>query len=207
MSVILKDIDFNKRSTNNYKDSETEMYQMEEYINIAKKCISMFGGSSMSSKMIRDEDAISHVAEHVMWGHMRWSENGGRTLRSYLNQCAIWAIKVWKTKIYKSEKNKLMSLNHQITNGEGHSAEQIDLISDKKAKTPFEEAFLKPEKEAEKIIKNNKLTKLQQNCLEQRYMDNKKLQQIADSLGVSRQAVNQHIKKGIQKLRSEYGVC
>jgi len=207
MSVILKDIDFNKRASNNYEDSETEMYEMGEYINIAKKCISMFGGSSMSPKMIRDEDAISHVAEHVMWGHMRWSKNGGRTLKSYLNQCGIWAIKVWKTKIYKSEKNKIMSLNHQITNGDGRSAEQIDLISDKKAKTPFEEAFLKPGKEAERIIKNNKLTKLQQKCLEQRYMYDKKLQQIADSLGVSRQAVNQHIKRGIQKLRSEYGVC
>ncbi len=207
MSVILKDIDAKKRMSNNYSEHNAKMYDMKEYIDIAKRCISIFAGSAMSSKMIKDEDAISHVAEHVMWGHIRWREDGGRTLKSYLNQCAIWAVKVWKTKIYKSEKNKIMSLNHQITNSEGSCVEQIDLLKDEKAKTPFEEAFLNTNEEAVSIINNTKLTNLQKTCVEERYLYNKKLQQIADSLGVSRQAVNQHIKKAINKLRKHHGIC
>ena len=115
MTVVLKDIDFKKRKNNNYSKSNAEMYTLEEYLKISKKCISLFAERQMASRMLKDEDAISHVAEHIIWGHMRWRLDGGRTLRSYLNQCAIWAVKVWRTKIYQTEKKKIYSLNYHMS--------------------------------------------------------------------------------------------
>lgn len=207
MSVILKDIDYNKRKNNDYSKIKNEMYSLGEYREIAKKCISLFSGSTGSSFMIKNEDAISHVAEHIMWGHARWREDGGRTLKSYLNQCAIWAIKVWKTKAYHSDKKISMSLNHTISNNNGSESEQYKLIADKKSKTPEDIIFNNPSKEAKSMIKECSLTKLQNKCVSLRYIEGKKLQEIADEMGVSKQAVNQHIKKAVNKLRRHNGVC
>mgnify|MGYP003136584864 FL=1 len=207
MSVVLKDIDYNKRKENEYEKINVEMYTVSKYRDIAKKCISLFSGPSFSQNMIRDEDAISHVAEHIMWGHMRWKDGAGRTLKSYLNQCGIWAIQSWKTKIYNSSKLKISSLNTAIGNdGEKQTSHQ-DLISDKKSKEPFDILFNNSKDKAQKIIAAKFLTSLQKRCLSSRYIDGKKLVEIADELGVTRQAVNQHIKKAINKLRKHNGIC
>jgi len=207
VSVILKDIDYNKRKNNDYSKINSEMYSLDKYRDIAKKCISLFSGASCSVFMIKNEDAISHVAEHIMWGHARWREDGGRTLKSYLNQCAIWAIKVWKTKAYKSDSKSCLSLNHTIYNNNGSESEQYKLVEDKKSKTPQEIIFNNPSNEAVSIIKKCSLTNLQNKCVSLRYIEGKKLQEIADEIGVSKQAVNQHIKKAINKLRKQNGIC
>jgi len=208
VSIVLKDIDFNKRKVNNYSENKAEMYTLHEYRNIAKRCISLFAEKPSSYGMIKNEDAIAHVAEHIMWGHMRWREDGGRTLKSYLNQCAIWSIKVWKTKIYQTDKKKELSLNHTICNSSGSESEQYKIIADKKSKTPEQIIFENKRHQAKELIDDKCLTNLQNKCLELRYIDGKKLQEIADEMGVSKQAINQHIKKGIKKLRERNnGVC
>ena len=212
MTVVLKDIDVKKRrSTKSKEFSDTELYELNEYRTIAKKCISLFSGPTFRGLMSKDEDVISHVAEHIMWGHIRWKEDGGRSLKSYLNQCAIWAIKVWKTKIYNSySKNKTISLNQSICNSstESDSANQIyQIIADRKSSEPFDILFNDNLEHAKRIIKSKPLTKIQSRCLHERYIDGKKLREIAGPLNISRQAVNQHIKKAIGKLRKHYGVC
>lgn len=208
MSIVLKDIDFNKRKNNDYASDTTKMYSLEDYTKIAMKCISSFCGTN-SAKMIKDEDAISHVAEHIMWAHIRWKPDGGRTLRSYLNQCAIWSIKVWKTKAYNEDKKNIMSIDYNInsSNSADKDLSLSDYIQDKKTPKPFDILFNNNSDDVEKIINHKCLTKLQRKCLEQRYLEGKKLRQIAESLGVTRQAVNQHVKKAIKKLRKEHGIC
>lgn len=207
MSVILKDIDVKKRETNNYAENNCEMYSLDKYMDIAKKCISLFSGPQNSSPMIKDEDAVSHVAEHIMWGHLRWRQDGGRTLKSYLNQCAIWSIKVWKTKAYNNKDKKILSLNHPISAYSDEDSQHYEIVADKSAEEPFDILFNRKKDEVKKILKNNCLTNLQNLCLNQRYIHGKKLQEIANEMGVSRQAVNQHIKKGVNKLRKYHGIC
>jgi len=213
MTVVLKDIDVKKRKANHNNNFNKEsLYDLDKYRDIAKKCISLFSGPNFCSSMIKNEDAISHVAEHVMWGHIRWEEAKGRTLKSYLNQCAIWAIQVWKTKIYKNSTSdiKTMSLNYSIGghNEAGDGSNQIyQVTEDKKCLEPFEILFKDKSDEAKSIISSECLTKTQRKCLYGRYIEGKKLREIANELNVSRQAVNQHIKKAILKLRKENGIC
>jgi len=207
MPVVMKDIDFNKRNKNNYEANKNKMYSLNEYTTIAKKCISKFSGLSSCSSMLKSEDAISHVAEHLMWGHIRWSETGGRTLKSYLNQCAIWSIKSWKTKVYHNEGKNIASLNYSNSDEQDKQTEVYQTIEDKKCKDPFEILYNNKYSEIKSLIKSKCLTKLQSRCLYERFVEGKKLRQIAESLSVSRQAVNQHITKAVKKLRKENGIC
>jgi len=205
MPVVMKDIDFNKRNKNDYKSSSTSMYSLDEYRKIAKKCIAKFSGPNSCSSMLKSEDAISHVSEHLMWGHVRWKEDGGRTLKSYLNQCAIWAIKSWKTKIYNTE--DISSLNYCNLNDQEKNTQTYQNVEDKKCKEPFELLYNDNFSEMKSLISSKCLTKLQSRCLYERYVEGKKLRQIAESLSVTRQAVNQHITKAVKKLRKENGIC
>ena len=208
MGVILKDIDLQKRKSSELIQ-QNELKEMSFYIDMAKKCISMFSGPSFIQQMLNNEDAISHVAEHIMWGHMRWDEKRGRTLKSYLNQCGLWAIKIWKTKVYNLSNSgyTVQSLNHPAGRAGEETPELSDIIPDENMKTPHEHIYEDKLQEAIKQINSGCLTELQRKCIESRYLEGKKLRQIAEVLHVSRQAVNQHIKKGLKKLRKQNGIC
>ena len=207
MAVVIKDIDFNKRNKNNYKEDNTEMYSLKQYREIAKKCISKFSGPAYCSSMIRSEDAISHVSEHIMWGHIRWDKEGGRTLKSYLNQCAIWAIKSWKTKMYGNETKNIASLNYSNPSEGDKETQRYQTIEDKSCKEPVEILCDDTSFRVDEIINSDVLTPLQSKCLYQRFIEGKKLRQIAESLSVTRQAVNQHITKAVRKLKKKNGIC
>lgn len=207
MPVILKDIDQNKRSKNDYSKSQANMESLEYYDTVAKKCISMFAGT-LSQKMLKDEDAISHVSEHIMWGHLRWKEDGGRTLKSYLNQCGIWAIKIWKTKMYKTmSSSQVQSLNYDLSVGGSDSCELYQITKDEKCEEPFDILFDNKKTDAIKAIEDKCLTNLQRTCLQQRYIEGKKLRQIAEAMNISKQAVDQNIRKAIEKLKNKNGIC
>ena len=105
------------------------------------------------------------------------------------------------------EQKKIRSLNHVISNGGDGESQQYELIADKKCKDPFDILFNNAKLEAESVIEDECLTSLQCKCLKERYINGKKLQQIAGSLGITRQAVNQHIKKGLNKLKERHGIC
>ena len=70
MGIILKDIDEKKRSGNTYEKNQNEMKDVSFYTSIAKKCISMFAGSPTSSRMLKDEDAISKSMWHMGYQDM-----------------------------------------------------------------------------------------------------------------------------------------
>ena len=201
MTVVLRDVDVTKRAKNDYVTNADTLLTLYEYIEIARRCIGAFASSS---GMLNDDDAVAHVAEHLMLGHLRWKEDGGRTLYSYLNQCAIWAIKSWKNKLYQTNKqHQELSLNADAgRNGEG--AQLYQFVPDKKAKEPFDILFNDNEKTVGSLVESECLTHLQRYCLKRRYIENQTLQEIANSLGVSRQAVHLHIKKAIARLQNEF---
>jgi RNA polymerase sigma factor (sigma-70 family) len=203
MTVVLRDIDAQKRRGSSY-ENESEMYTLSEYLEIAQKCISRFSFQENSIGMLNDESAVSHVAEHIMWGHLRWKKDGGRSLKSYLCQCAIWAMKVWKTKTYQVDQKKQMSLNYEL-DGDGGN-QQYEITPDPKLKEPFELIYNDANKNANEMINKSNLTDIQKKCMKERYIDGKKLQEIASSLAVSKQAINQHIKRALKKMRGNENV-
>ena len=101
MKVVIKDIDATKLQKSEIFETDNELLDLSSYILMAKKCIAYFASPDLSQQMLRNEDAISFVAEHLMMGTCRWDESKGRAFKSYHNQCAIWAIQNWVSRITK----------------------------------------------------------------------------------------------------------
>jgi len=201
MTVVLWDIDVKKRRQNNsLNDQGVTDWTLDDYYQVAQRCIGAFASGSLAQSMLRNEDAISFVAEHLMYASCRWNETAGRTVHSYLNQCAIWAIKRWIKLSNKATQTEVVSLNADSCPGSRTQAYEI--IADVNTQTPDEALSDQEQSDAlAKIVDNAGLTERQRHCLDVVYVKGQKPSDVARDLGISRQAVDQCLNKGIRKIQ------
>jgi len=151
--------------------------------------------------MLKSEDALSFVAEHLMYATCRWKAEGGRTLRSYLNQCAIWAIQRWILLSKNATKYSCISLNQH-----GHSSDedtdQLYSIIPDGSEQPLDELCHWEEQDAIRKIMDSELTDRQRECIELIYVQGLTGADAARELGISRQTVEQCTTKGLTKIRT-----
>lgn len=202
MSVVLWDINSSKRrdsgTLTSTPETESRMLSLDDYLEISKRCISAFASGTVRSSMLNSEDAISFIAEHLMYASCRWDAELGRTLRSYLNQCAIWAIRRWILLSKKANEFSCMSLNAEIYD---EQEPLYSVISDE-AIQPVDELCRKEETDAIRKIMDSELTDRQRECIELIYIQGVSGAEAARQLGISRQAVEQCTTKGIAKIRT-----
>jgi len=196
--VVLWDIDVKKRrnSSSIGQTSACEDWTLDDYYEVARRCIGAFATGSLAQAMLRDEDAVSFIAEHLMYGAHRWHADGGRTVNSYLNQCAIWSIQRWIALTKRTQKHAIVSLN---ANCPGTRAQRHELIADEKILPP--DTIVSQQENSRHLIDDYGLTDRQRHCLEVVYIQGQKPSDVARDLGISRQAVDQCINKGIQKIQ------
>lgn len=199
MSVVVTDL--NSTSLNKSKifdiseEAKGRILSLSEYIKIAKKTIAHFASSSLASSMLKNEDAISFIAECLMKGSIRWKEDGGRELHSYLNQCAIWGIKRWVTNQKSANRYSGLSLDYILDESEGNSL--YALLEDKKQRK-------EPDLSIDEIINKPYLNDTQKECLRLRFVDGMTLRAIGKTLNKSSQRIEQIVNKALGKLRKEY---
>jgi RNA polymerase sigma factor (sigma-70 family) len=198
-----------------YKNHESIQFDsMEEYILLAKKSISKFANkisNGLSTKMLKDEDAISSVATAIMMADWRWDEDykneagTKKTKYSYRNQCAIWAIQTHVSKIYKKPKkiNKIYSLDHDIEDLDG-SVHQY--IKDENAKSPEDILIEKEyndnlEKVTQQILNLDCLSARQKDYIYLYYFEDYTFEKIGKKYGITREAVRQGLNKAINILK------
>lgn len=198
-----------------YKDHNTVNFEsLDFYITLAKKIIAKTGSrssSSLTKKMLKDEDAISFVANSLMMGDWRWKDGEDKnykSLYSYRNQCGIWAIKTYLTKFYKQKNsNKKMisnfSLNHMC---DDETSELTHVIPDEKQINPIDILIDGETKESlcdmiHKIIDSDILSDKQKDFIKLYYFENMTLEKIGNLYGVTREAIRQSIKNSLQKIR------
>lgn len=202
MTVVLWDIDVNKRRANNtLSNTSVRDWTLDDYYDVAQRCIGAFAAGSMAQSMLRNEDAISFVAEHLMYAAYRWTESGGRTVNSYLNQCAIWSIHRWIVLTKRASKKSLASLN--ADNCPTADTKQLyTMVADDKTQTPAEVLMDQEQTDGlAHVIDDAGLTDRQRHCLEVVYVQGQKPAEVARDLGISRQAVDQCLTKGIRKIQ------
>lgn len=195
---------------------ETMYDSLDTYINLAKKTISKFGPkfyNGLSIEMLKNNDAISDVATAIMYADWRFDptrtgKNGqAKTLYSYRNQCAIWAIKTYVTNKYKKHVDSIsLDANSKDLDLSMHST-----ISDAKANDPVEILIEQEETHNLKtnindLLSNNNLSEKQREQIRMYYLENHTLSYIGKKFGVSREAVRQNIKRAIEIIRS-YDKC
>jgi RNA polymerase sigma factor (sigma-70 family) len=184
---------------------------LDTYINLAKKTISKFCPkfyNGLAAEMLRNPDAVSDVATAIMYADWRFDPDRKgktglqKTIYSYRNQCAIWAIKTYVTSKYKKQKDVSLDFDND------HDSESLNsMIEDKKALTPIANLIEKESSEQlsntlNELLDNNLLTEKQKEQIKLYYFDDETLFAIGKRFGVSREAVRQNIKRGIEIIRS-----
>jgi len=185
---------------------------LSTYLNLAKKTINKFAPSFLSKEMLSSSDAVSEVATAIMFADWRFDPNRKgktgqqKTLYSYRNQCAIWAIKTYITNKYKpsSKKKNTFSLEYDFNNDE--SGTLADTIADSKLIDPLEEIIDREKKECiseliEGLLNSNMLSVKQKDQIKLYYLEGYTLSKIGQKYGVSREAVRQNIKRAIGTIK------
>lgn len=188
---------------------EKKFDSLSSYISLAKKTISKFAPkfyNGLAADMLSNEDAISDIATALMQADWKFdSERVGptglkKTKYSYRNQCVIWAIKTYVTQRYK--KKPKSSLDFEI--GDNDTLSQT--IADESSLDPLDILIQKESEENLKtniaeILDSSVLNKKQRAQIKLYYYDNYTLSEIGAKYGVSREAIRQNIKRGIQNIQ------
>ena len=203
MKVVIKDIDKTKLKNNKIFESTNEMLSLQEYVNISKRCIGHFASPDLAKQMLQSEDAISFVAEHLMMATCRHDEAKGRTLRSYHNQCAIWAIQNWVARISKNTDYEILSLNKELKES-GTAREMYQVIADERPVFPSNIERQENLLLAQKLLSSPVLSELEKDCISMKFLDEMSASEIAERLDVNRKLVYTSIQKGLAKLREFY---
>lgn len=200
-----------------YKDhSNISFESLDFYINLSQKIIAKIAPTfftGLSKEMLKNEDAISFVANAIMMGDWRWEKNSEeeskqhKSLYSYRNQCAIWAIKTYITKQYKTKHSKKRintdcSLNY--TDSEDMQLEAI--IEDKSQKDPIDIVCYQEDQQIKKnliddLLESEILSDKQKEYIRLYYLENMTLEKIGQKYNVTREAIRQSIKSGISKIK------
>lgn len=202
-----------------YSDhSSVNFESLDFYLNLAQKIIAKLGPtffSGLSKEMLKNEDAIAFVANAIMMGDWRWKKEEHekdkkqyKSLYSYRNQCAIWAIKTYVTKKYKIAHSVKRAYN--ISGVGGKDCEDLmitDVISDTTQREPIEILIDKENAEMSElligeILSSNILSDKQKDHIKMYYFENQTLEKIGEKYNVTREAIRQSIKSSINKIRN-----
>lgn len=200
-----------------YKNhSAIEFESLGTYLLLAKKAISKFANSmysGLSTKMLKDEEAISSVANAIMMADWRWDDNyqntknTKKTKYSYRNQCAIWAIQTYITKNYKHQrktKKKVFSLDFDQKDDDTGSI--YDKIQNLSSEQPDIILMQQEEKEnlqanLECLISSDILSDRQKDYIKLYYFENQTFEQIGKKYNITREAVRQGLNKALDLIR------
>lgn len=214
MLLQLQGIGKQKISYKNHQDIEFD--SLNTYITLAKKAISKFANgfyNGLSIKMLKDEDAISAVANAIMMADWRWDDNykneqgTKKTKYSYRNQCALWAIQTYISKDSKHKKKhkKVYSLDFTIDSDEGGS-DLSSITSDISELSPEELTIEKESKQElsgliEQLLSLDCISARQKEYIKLYYFESYTFEKIGQKYGITREAVRQGLNKAIENIR------
>lgn len=200
-----------------YKDhSSIKFESLDFYLNLSQKIIAkvaptFFAG--LSKEMLKNEDAISFVANAIMMGDWRWEKENkeqsktNKNLYSYRNQCAIWAIKTYITKQYKNKNSKKrLNIDCSLNYSDGEDLQLETIIADKSQKDPLDIICEEEDKRAKNqlindLLESEILSNKQKDYIKLYYMEGMTLEKIGHRYNITREAVRQSIKSSISKIR------
>lgn len=214
MLLQLNGIGNQKISYKDHKDIKFD--SLQTYVLLAKKAISKFANqiyNGLSSKMLKDEDAIASVANAIMMADWRWDENyqndkgTKKTRYSYRNQCALWAIQTHVSKRSKKSKkyNNVYSLDYMSESDDSLSAHNY--TEDNKMLSPEQIAIKNEENKSLKnlidaMLESDCLTTRQRDYIKLYYFEDYTFDKIGKKYGITREAVRQGLNKALDIIRS-----
>jgi RNA polymerase sigma factor (sigma-70 family) len=161
---------------------------LSEYLLGARKILNIYGFSHHKN----DEDAISFVAYYMMKADQTWDGVSSSKSTWRFNQ-ARYAI--FKLKAKHKKQKKILSLDKKINTKSTRGVCLHNIIpSPQKINICIDEIL---------TIAKNRLSDTQYQCIFMRYVNDMKLHQISNKLGITKQAVDSSIQKALEKIRNE----
>ena len=204
MTLVMVDIDMCKAEKTDWFNTpgiQDYLFDLDEYLQIARKTIGAFSTPSMRRAMNND-DAVAYVADRLMIGTCRWVKGGKRgSHRGYLMACAKWAIKTWGSKFIQLQNHEWhdISLSH-----EAHVGSRLlvhETIADPKAKTPAENLETPATIYVQNLIGHANLTDQQREYVQCVHVEGLSASETARRVGVSRERVRQVLEAAMPRLR------
>jgi len=189
-----------------------EFETLEDYLILAKRVIAKLAPKfyqSLAMEMLKDEDAISDVANAIMVADWKWNPgyrsqtNTVRSKRSYRNQRAIWAMKKYISNKRKSKGT--MSLSYE-NKDQDNPVMASGMIEDKKSQDPAivaenRETIKNSKSLVSQLLATENITEKQKKYIISYYLEGHTLQEVGDKYGVSREAIRQGINSGIDTIK------
>lgn len=200
-----------------YKDASTIKFDdLSEYILLAKKSISKFANrfyNGLASKMLKDEEAISNVANAIMMADWRFDENykndanTKKTKYSYRNQCALWAIQTYVTKNHKKQKrqkNKIYSLNYTDQDDDSGA---YSYVEDARSQDPLSIIIEQENKDnlsslIDQLLSLDCLSHKQKDYIRLYYFEDYTFEEIGQKYNLTREAVRQSMNKALSLIKT-----
>lgn len=167
---------------------------LDEYLTGARKIMT----AQKFGFLTNDEDAVAHVAYRMMLADQTWDGSSSRETWRY-NQARYAILRVMFKK-KKEHKRNVKSLDYgwdMVERQEGHRARTLaDRIEDRSSHEDVYRQFLEVCKCADTI-----LTGRPQECFDLYYRDRLNMEEIGKKLGITKQAVSLHVKRGIKEIK------
>jgi RNA polymerase sigma factor (sigma-70 family) len=207
--VVISDINEKARGKVRelYESAEVRdrLWGLDQYLKFARQIIARFAIGSVRTQMLNDEDAIAFIAEHLITGAIRFDATKGRsTIKSYLNQCGLWAINRWLTNMKAANKIKVTSLDVERPNFHGGEAMMTrDIIPDD---APTSVEAIIANETMEEILNHPCLNETQRQCLRYKFVDEMTYREIGLKINKTGARVEQITKEALRKLNAELEV-
>jgi len=193
-----------------------EFETLDTYIKLAKKTISKFGPSfynGLSKEMLQNPDAVSDVATAIMEADWNYDpERAGKTgqkktLYSYRNQCALWAIKTYVTNKYKKRKNMSLDFDNSEHNYSPSNTSFSSSIIDHKNPSPMIIAMENEHRnnlsnDINNLLNSGILSQKQREQIKMYYFDDETYEAIGKKYNITREAVRQNINRALDKIKN-----
>lgn len=179
------------------------------YLDLAKKTINKFAPKFISKEMLSSNDALSDVATAIMYADWKYDPDrtgktgAKKTLYSYRNQCAIWAIKTYISNKYKNN-NQSYSLDYNFD--DDCADKLLNKVADEKTLDPIDIIINKEQdyilnESIETLLNHPILSDKQKEQIKLYYIENETLASIGKKYGVSREAIRQNIKRALDSIK------
>lgn len=179
--------------------------KLDDYTIIARKLIGRF-----AKHLINNDEAIGEVVSAIVKADLDWNPNYRSkktnkvcSLRSLRTQRSRWAIQRYLKK--NSNTHPTISLSYRL-NKDDDTVQLSGMVEDHRIPNPCDILIERETKENQLQLLNHFLTsgiisKTQEKYIRAYYLDEKTLKEVGDMYEVSKEAVRQGIKLGIESIR------
>jgi DNA-directed RNA polymerase specialized sigma subunit len=175
--------------------TEQDYLTIQQYMDLAKKTIHHFCPAYKS--LLSDDDAIDYIVIKIIEGDTRWSADRKCSRKTYRCSCAKWAIREYVKKVKPRKKFHLPFSESSYT---------TQAIAKWKRGIWCQDLSMD-------LANSTLLTDLEKSCIIKLYLENYKVDDIVtdlkkrkEYLKISRQSVYKACRRGIEKLKQNFGV-